>query len=110
MNTSRIGFLALLSIASLAGGGCATLAESESAARELVAKKSAESNSPSALVTRYSGALESFGDMLEKYRPSGNCLLYTSDAADERSSVDLGGRRILKQKKERKKISFIDHQ
>ena len=27
------------------------------------------------------------------------CLLYTSDAADERSSVDLGGRRIIKQKK-----------
>ena len=26
------------------------------------------------------------------------CLLYTSDAADERSSVDLGGRRIIKQK------------
>src|SRR5678815_117843 len=25
---------------------------------------------------------------------SGTCLLYTSDAADERSSVDLGGRRI----------------
>ena len=24
------------------------------------------------------------------------CLLYTSDAADERSSVDLGGRRIIK--------------
>ena len=34
------------------------------------------------------------------------CLLYTSDAADERSSVDLGGRRIIKkttiQKKEKK--------
>ena len=29
------------------------------------------------------------------------CLLYTSDAADERSSVDLGGRRILKKKKTR---------
>ena len=28
------------------------------------------------------------------------CLLYTSDAADERSSVDLGGRRIIKKKKE----------
>src|SRR5678809_636974 len=28
-----------------------------------------------------------------------NCLLYTSDAADERSSVDLGGRRIIKKKK-----------
>ena len=30
----------------------------------------------------------------------GYCLLYTSDAADERSSVDLGGRRIIKKKKE----------
>ena len=29
------------------------------------------------------------------------CLLYTSDAADERSSVDLGGRRIIKKKKTR---------
>ena len=28
----------------------------------------------------------------------GPCLLYTSDAADERSSVDLGGRRIIKKK------------
>ena len=34
-------------------------------------------------------------------RPDGRshlCLLYTSDAADERSSVDLGGRRIIKKK------------
>src|SRR5678809_1770837 len=31
------------------------------------------------------------------------CLLYTSDAADERSSVDLGGRRIIKKKKKNKK-------
>ena len=30
---------------------------------------------------------------------STSCLLYTSDAADERSSVDLGGRRIIKKKK-----------
>ena len=30
------------------------------------------------------------------------CLLYTSDAADERSSVDLGGRRIIKKKKNKK--------
>ena len=35
-----------------------------------------------------------------------NCLLYTSDAADERSSVDLGGRRIIKKKK-RNKLSRI---
>ena len=34
---------------------------------------------------------------------SGTCLLYTSDAADERSSVDLGGRRIIKKKKQIKK-------
>src|SRR5678815_4981193 len=31
--------------------------------------------------------------LIALYRP---CLLYTSDAADERSSVDLGGRRIIK--------------
>ena len=28
-----------------------------------------------------------------------SCLLYTSDAADERSSVDLGGRRIIEKKR-----------
>ena len=38
-----------------------------------------------------------------QYRPLAGafamtCLLYTSDAADERSSVDLGGRRIIKKK------------
>ena len=33
------------------------------------------------------------------------CLLYTSDAADERSSVDLGGRRIIKKKKERRSVT-----
>ena len=31
-------------------------------------------------------------------KPCTSCLLYTSDAADERSSVDLGGRRIIKKK------------
>ena len=30
-----------------------------------------------------------------------SCLLYTSDAAEERSSVDLGGRRIIKKKNTR---------
>ena len=33
-----------------------------------------------------------------------SCLLYTSDAADERSSVDLGGRRIIKKKKKRETL------
>ena len=30
------------------------------------------------------------------------CLLYTSDAADARSSVDLGGRGLIKKKKKKK--------
>ncbi|MCZ4200674.1 hypothetical protein N2056_08220, partial [Escherichia coli] len=35
-------------------------------------------------------------------------LLYTSDAADDRISVDLGGRRIIKKKKKKnKKNSYI---
>ena len=50
------------------------------------------------------------GDAVDFYVPWGydyyinfgdgayTCLLYTSDAADERSSVDLGGRRIIKKK------------
>ena len=33
------------------------------------------------------------------------CLLYTSDAADERSSVDLGGRRIIKKNKHTNTLS-----
>ena len=37
-----------------------------------------------------------------KSSSSNTCLLYTSDAADERSSVDLGGRRIIKKKKKNK--------
>ena len=40
------------------------------------------------------------------------CLLYTSDAADERSSVDLGGRRIIKKKNNalRAGLRHIEHQ
>ena len=34
-----------------------------------------------------------------------DCLLYTSDAADERSSVDLGGSRIIKKKNRTKDSS-----
>eukprot|EP00658_Telonema_sp_P-2_P027056 TRINITY_DN2097_c0_g1_i2.p1 TRINITY_DN2097_c0_g1~~TRINITY_DN2097_c0_g1_i2.p1 ORF type:complete len:549 (+),score=172.86 TRINITY_DN2097_c0_g1_i2:224-1870(+) len=35
------------------------------------------------------------------------CLLYTSDAADEEDSVDLGGRRIIKKKKKDKEEAKI---
>ena len=38
----------------------------------------------------------------DKSTKASDCLLYTSDAADERSSVDLGGRRIIKKKKKNK--------
>eukprot|EP00658_Telonema_sp_P-2_P066446 TRINITY_DN55467_c0_g1_i2.p1 TRINITY_DN55467_c0_g1~~TRINITY_DN55467_c0_g1_i2.p1 ORF type:complete len:291 (+),score=51.40 TRINITY_DN55467_c0_g1_i2:316-1188(+) len=34
-----------------------------------------------------------------------SCLLYTSDAADEEDSVDLGGRRIIKKKKKKHYMS-----
>ena len=37
--------------------------------------------------------LSSYENKLDK---KGSCLLYTSDAADEEDSVDLGGRRIIK--------------
>ena len=53
------------------------------------------------------GILEELVERLAGHGPApsdgltgiGDCLLYTSDAADERSSVDLGGRRIIKKKK-----------
>ena len=46
------------------------------------------------------GDMEAFFDeRTASARQSLSCLLYTSDAADERSSVDLGGRRIIKKKK-----------
>ena len=41
------------------------------------------------------GALVEVSEMLQRLRV---CLLYTSDAADEEDSVDLGGRRIIKKK------------
>eukprot|EP00658_Telonema_sp_P-2_P006977 TRINITY_DN1260_c0_g1_i2.p1 TRINITY_DN1260_c0_g1~~TRINITY_DN1260_c0_g1_i2.p1 ORF type:complete len:250 (-),score=79.62 TRINITY_DN1260_c0_g1_i2:21-770(-) len=41
-------------------------------------------------------------DPLIQYKYYKDCLLYTSDAADEEDSVDLGGRRIIKKKKKKK--------
>ena len=35
------------------------------------------------------------------------CLLYTSDAADDKARVDLGGRRIIKKKKKKKHFKAI---
>ena len=60
------------------------------------------------LVARIRGLARNGSDELEARRAQrlllvllDVCLLYTSDAADERSSVDLGGRRIIKKKKKR---------
>src|SRR5665648_1122421 len=39
--------------------------------------------------------------LFRKPMGSYSCLLYTSDAADEEDSVDLGGRRIIKKKKKK---------
>ena len=50
------------------------------------------------------GIWKLFKALLSGWNP---CLLYTSDAADERSSVDLGGRRIIK-KKNHETISMIE--
>src|SRR5678816_1820216 len=55
--------------------------------KTFVAKKSSKENSHKA------PALNSRANEISNYA---SCLLYTSDAADERSSVDLGGRRIIK--------------
>src|SRR5664279_4318617 len=41
-------------------------------------------------------------DKVEGKHSINTCLLYTSDAADEEDSVDLGGRRIIKKKKKKK--------
>ena len=38
-----------------------------------------------------------------KLKMNNSCLLYTSDAADEEDSVDLGGSRIIKKKNKKKK-------
>ena len=53
-------------------------------------------------VERFDGKERAVADVGDRWWTSCSCLLYTSDAADERSSVDLGGRRIIKKKKHEK--------
>eukprot|EP00658_Telonema_sp_P-2_P083827 TRINITY_DN9178_c0_g1_i15.p1 TRINITY_DN9178_c0_g1~~TRINITY_DN9178_c0_g1_i15.p1 ORF type:complete len:136 (+),score=70.28 TRINITY_DN9178_c0_g1_i15:53-460(+) len=56
------------------------------------------------VVLKVVGAKKEGNKNFFKLRWKGFCLLYTSDAADEEDSVDLGGRRIIKKKK--KKINL----
>ena len=46
-------------------------------------------------------------NLIEATQHKKACLLYTSDAADEEDSVDLGGRRIIKKLIGTVKISSI---
>ena len=43
---------------------------------------------------------EENGDLYFRFNKYPTCLLYTSDAADDLICVDLGGRRIIKKKKQ----------
>jgi hypothetical protein len=58
--------------------GCASTVRSEKAARDLLQAKNATRESPRALVTQYSDALERFGAMLEVYRAPGRVLYVQS--------------------------------
>ena len=40
-------------------------------------------------------AFEDLPKLFHHITPRDTCLLYTSDAADEEDSVDLGGRRLI---------------
>ena len=54
---------------------------------------------------------EAYARMARAVNPYGDgqasdCLLYTSDAADDLLCVDLGGRRIIKKKKHTKQLKM----
>ena len=48
-------------------------------------------------------SLDTVADIVSWLKNFRDCLLYTSDAADDLLCVDLGGRRIIKKKKSKKK-------
>eukprot|EP00658_Telonema_sp_P-2_P035710 TRINITY_DN2592_c0_g1_i3.p1 TRINITY_DN2592_c0_g1~~TRINITY_DN2592_c0_g1_i3.p1 ORF type:complete len:106 (-),score=12.95 TRINITY_DN2592_c0_g1_i3:103-420(-) len=70
--------------------------------RIVLAKHKLLRNVPGVLLGRVEKPCAGTGDHLHedglRLAPC-HCLLYTSDAADEEDSVDLGGRRIIKKKK-----------
>ena len=88
----------ILAVALLVSGGAPVLAEEPQGMMERVeatAKHIGEKieSKTKAVVKKVEEkhVVDKVGEKLKKA-----CLLYTSDAADERSSVDLGGRRIIK--------------
>ena len=65
------------------------------------ALKFSEAGTPIEIIGRSNGDVYKFqiNDFGQGMTESDTCLLYTSDAADERCSVDLGGPRTIKKKK-----------
>ena len=61
---------------------------------------------PKAIVVKAAGVDVTEQEIIAYAKENLACLLYTSDAADERSSVDLGGRRIIK-KKQKKRTDHV---
>ena len=55
-----------------------------------------------ALLDQRRADLSAWASASKRTKRLDTCLLYTSDAADERSSVDLGGRRIIKKNTKKK--------
>eukprot|EP00658_Telonema_sp_P-2_P005784 TRINITY_DN12184_c0_g1_i7.p2 TRINITY_DN12184_c0_g1~~TRINITY_DN12184_c0_g1_i7.p2 ORF type:complete len:229 (+),score=76.25 TRINITY_DN12184_c0_g1_i7:221-907(+) len=71
------------------------LAGFEKPDNEATVPQLAVSYKPQKIDPRFQGTVK---DLLQ------TCLLYTSDAADEEDSVDLGGRRIIKKKKKKHRM------
>ena len=92
--------------------GCVFFFQAEDGIRDLVRSRGlgdvykrqliAESKKGVLVIIQEGEKKESVLDKIKLYENKETCLLYTSDAADERSSVDLGGRRIIKKKKKGK--------
>ena len=75
-----------------------------------VYKRQGQGIASAAIKRRAAGRIETHSDARGFFRLELDkiCLLYTSDAAAERSSVDLGGRRIIKKKNHRPNYSPTD--
>ena len=88
--------------------GCVFFFQAEDGIRDLVRSRGLgdvyKRQQVSAAIENHRGAFGRVAILVQVNRKGGDaghaeiCLLYTSDAADERSSVDLGGRRIIKKK------------
>ena len=89
--------VAVVTVPTLHGGDGSLDAVSGPQPNGLALAELSLADAPTTFVTRVNSSLSA-----SRSRTRESCLLYTSDAADERSSVDLGGRRIIKKKKDKR--------